>query len=229
MINVFDRVEHQLYIDVINSPVLTNTGTTNTAQVVQLVYVGSELRLEFDTLNSQWYNGMTATIGIVNMPDSEFDIENRAITQQDWDNGYIVMQSVITSNSYAYSYIYNLVEKKCSNIKIDNVQAHIVVSAAFLNEFKVKRALSYPPFIPIFNRLYTGLYTLNLPVTSAVSIFITPEVGQTAIVKCNGNIIDKLATSYPLNMPTSGIYSIEVEVTASPTDKKTYKLDITRA
>jgi len=102
-------------------------------------------------------------------------------------------------------------------------------SAAYLSDFKVKKGGSYPAFSPVFSRDYVGPYSLNVQATTNVIIYITVEGISTAVVKCNGTPLTLSGTGYPLSMPTAGIYTIVVTVTASATDKKDYTLNITRS
>jgi hypothetical protein len=102
-------------------------------------------------------------------------------------------------------------------------------TSAYLTNFQVKKGPNFVAFTPVFARNNFGPYTLNVGTSTSVTIWITKEdLNATAVVTSNGTPLTLSGSSYPLSMPTAGIYAIVVTVTSTTGAVKTYTLNITR-
>jgi hypothetical protein len=102
-------------------------------------------------------------------------------------------------------------------------------TSAYLTNFQVKKGSGFVAFSPVFTRNNFGTYLLNVGTSTGAYIYITKEdANATAVVTSNGTPLTLSGTSYPLSMPTAGLYAIVVTVTSTTGSIKTYTLNITR-
>jgi hypothetical protein len=104
-------------------------------------------------------------------------------------------------------------------------------TSAYITGFQIKKGMGTLAYAPTFDRAYFGPYTLSVPATTtSANITISKEdPNATLVVTNNGTVITPSGgTTYPLNMPNAGAYTILIKNTSTSGDVKTYSLNIKR-
>ena len=99
-------------------------------------------------------------------------------------------------------------------------------TSAYLSNLVIKRGPSTLTLTPTFSKTNPGTYTTSVSSSSVNIIPTTEDSSATIVVTCNGTEITKSGSVYPANL-NQGNNSVEITVTSTTGDVKSYSLTIT--